>query len=96
MLSTFCPELNEICDEFINVIKQKRNANNVVENFDELMKMMSLEASSSLILGRRMGYLQESEENNESFMELGNAAKNIFAIFRDAFYGTMIDAIYTY
>ncbi|KAL7032893.1 hypothetical protein ACKWTF_007423 [Chironomus riparius] len=90
MLSTFCPELNEICDEFINAIKQKRNANNVLENFDDLMKMMSLEASSSLILGRRMGYLQESGENNENFMELGNAAKNIFAIFRDAFYGNCL------
>lgn len=97
MLSTFCPELNEICDEFINVIKQKRNAENILENFDDLMKMMSLEASSSLILGRRMGYLQESGENNENYIELGNAAKNIFTIFRDAFYGTfLIDAIYTY
>lgn len=91
MLSSFCPELNEICDEFVNMIKQRRNADDVVEKFDDLMKMMSLEASSSLILGRRMGYLQECGENNENFMELGNAAKNIFAIFRDAFYGWCSD-----
>lgn len=87
ILAGFCPELNDICDELINAIKQRRNAANVMENFDDVMKMMSLEASSSLILGQRMGYLNECGENNGNFMELGKAAKNIFTIFRDAFYG---------
>lgn len=88
ILSAFCPNLNDICNEFINLLKQKRNPFNIVENFDDYMKMMSLEASSSLILGRKMGYLNETQENSYHFIELGNAAKNIFTIFRDAFYGT--------
>lgn len=87
ILSRFAPELNDICDELVNLVKVKRNADNVVENFDDIMKTMSLEASSSLILGQRMGYLFENGENNECYKELGNAAKNIFTIFRDAFYG---------
>jgi ecdysone 20-monooxygenase len=87
VLSAFCPDLNEICDEFSSVIKQKRNSSDIVQNFDEIMKLMSLEVACCLILGRRMGYLQDQMEHNEEIKELGHAANNIFAIFRDAYYG---------
>lgn len=95
ILGRFAPELNDICDEFINVIKLRRNGNNVVENFDDIMKMMSLEASSSLILGRRMGYFNENGENKDNLKELGIAARNLFTIFRDAFYGSMNNSLTT-
>lgn len=91
VLSAFCPDLNEIFDEFINLIKIKRNSENVVKNFEEYMQLASVEASCCLILGRKMGYLNGNIEDSENLRlkELGEAARNIFSIFRDAYYGEL-------
>lgn len=91
-LAAFCPDLNDICDDFINVIKEKRNAtSNIVENFNDIMNHFSLEASCCLILGRRMGYLADMDDdqagNDENFHELADAVKNVFKAYRDAYYG---------
>lgn len=98
VLSGFSSELNEICDELINVIKQKRTEDNILHNFDEIMKMMSLEAACSLILGRRMGYLSDNccdinDEGRNKMKELGSCLKNIFQIFRDDYYGIVLKQI---
>jgi ecdysone 20-monooxygenase len=85
VLSKFCPELNEICDDFITKIKERRNGENVAENVDDVLKSMSFESSCCLILGKRMGFLNESSESKEK--KLAAALKNIFKSFRDAYYG---------
>jgi hypothetical protein len=88
VLSKFCSEFSEICDELINVIKHRRSDDNVVQDFDEIVKLVSLEASCGLILGRKMGYLNDGhDEMHNASKELGVGAKNIFRILRDAYYG---------
>lgn len=88
VLGIFCPDLNEICDDFVNVIKQKRNsADNILNSFEQLVRMMTLEAACTLILGRR-NLLQETTDKN--LFELGEATKHLFEIFRDIYYGNKV------
>lgn len=87
VLAEFCPELNQICDDLINQIKERRNENNLAENVDDLLKSMSFESGCCLILGGRMGFLAENAEDNESWQDLATAAKNLFKNIRDAYYG---------
>ena len=85
-LSSFFPELNRICDDFVDKMKSQRNDENVVDNVDLLLKSTSFESASCFILGK----------SKESFMKIGpnkfsditNAANNIFKCMRDAYYGT--------
>lgn len=85
VLSVFCPDLNEICDDFVNVIRQKRNStDNIMNDFEPAMKMMNLEAACTLILGRR-NLLQQTTD--KKLLELSEATKHIFEIFRDIYYG---------
>jgi ecdysone 20-monooxygenase len=87
ILSKFCPELNLICDDFIKQIKEKRNDENVAENVEDVLKSMSFESACCLILGRRMGFMEEVANSTENVQELADAVKNIFKSFRDAYYG---------
>ncbi|KAG5682159.1 hypothetical protein PVAND_011531 [Polypedilum vanderplanki] len=88
VLSSFCSDFNELSDEFINVIKLKRNEENIVKNFEETMKLMSIEAACALILGRKMGYLADSHDHlDNNSKELMIAVKNIFGVIRDSYYG---------
>lgn len=87
ILAEFCPELNQICDDLISQIKERRNEDNLVENVEDLLKSMSFESGCCLILGRRLGFL--SNETNENFQELAAAAKNVFKHIRDSYYGKM-------
>lgn len=87
ILADFCPDLNRICDEFINQMKERRNENNIVLNVDDILKSLSVESACCLILGRRLGFLEESFEKKKLFQELAVTAKNIFKSIRDAYYG---------
>lgn len=87
VLTKFCPDLNGICNDFISKIKERRNGENVAENVDDVLKSMSFESACCLILGKRMGFLNESSETNDNVKELASAVKNIFKSFRDAYYG---------
>lgn len=87
VLSVFCPDLNEICDDFVNVIREKRNSSdNILNDFEPVMKMMNLEAACTLILGRR-NLLQKTTDRN--LQELSEATKHLFKIFRDIYYGKL-------
>jgi ecdysone 20-monooxygenase len=90
VLAAFCPDLNQVCDDFINVMKKKRNSENIVENVDDILKSMSIESACCLILGRRIGFLNETSEETAKFHELETAAKNVFKGCRDAYYGEKI------
>lgn len=86
ILSDFCPDLNRICDDFINQMKFKRNSKNIVVGVENILKSMSVESACCLILGKRLGFLNE-KMGNDDFLQLTEASKNVFKSFRDAYYG---------
>lgn len=87
VLAAFCPDLNKVCDDFINVLKERRNEGNIVDNADDILKSMSLETACYLILGRRIGFLGSTLEENNKFHELALTSKKVFQSCRDAYYG---------
>ena len=86
-IAAFVPDLNEICDDFIDLIRFKRNKGNIVEDFSGVINLMGLEFICSLVLGRRMGFLSKENTGNEKFNELASAVKNLFILQRDSYYG---------
>ncbi|CAO1416173.1 unnamed protein product [Diamesa serratosioi] len=88
-LIAFYPTLNQICDDFIDCIRKRRNENNVVKDFEQISNLMSLESTCCLILGRRMGYLCELNDHlkDSDFMQLSSAVKSLFKTHRDSYYG---------
>lgn len=87
ILAEFCPELNQITDDFIKQIRERRNEEKLCENVDDLLKSMSFESGCCLILGRRMGFLGKTVEGSEAIRKLSVAAKNVLKYIRDAYYG---------
>lgn len=89
ILSEFCPDLNQICDDFVIEMKAKRNANNIVIGVENILKSMSVESACCLILGKRLGLLQK-KTGNEDFLLLKEASKNVFKSIRDSYYGKFL------
>lgn len=58
-ISRFLPEQNSITDDFIHLLRSVRDSSNDVAGFEELANRMGLEVTCSLMLGRRMGFLNE-------------------------------------
>lgn len=86
VLQAFLPELNCICDDFIALLRTKRDPDtNIVENFQNIVNLFGLEAVCTLMLGKRMGFLSKSPPENVS--ELAAAVKTLFITQRDAAYG---------
>lgn len=45
VLQSFLPELNNICDDFIDLLRSKRNSDtNIVDNFQNIVNLFGLEA----------------------------------------------------
>ncbi|XP_063697170.1 ecdysone 20-monooxygenase [Culicoides brevitarsis] len=86
LLWSFLPTLNVICDDFIDLIKHKRDENGVVHNFQDMANLMGLETVCCLMLGRRVGYLSK-DTINPRFNELASAVKRLFILQRDAYFG---------
>lgn len=86
ILADFCPDLNQICDDFIDQMKVQRNSRNIVVGVENILKSMSVESACCLILGKRLGFLNEKMGNDDLF-QLTEASKNVFKSFRDAYYG---------
>lgn len=86
VLQAFLPALNRICDDFIDLLRQKRNpATNAVENFQNIVNLFGLEAVCTLMLGKRMGFLSETPPKNVA--KLATAVKTLFITQRDSSYG---------
>lgn len=86
VLQAFLPSLNAICDDFIDLLRQKRDpATNVVENFQNIVNFFGLEAVCTLMLGRRMGFLSSTPPDNVA--KLAAAVKTLFITQRDSSYG---------
>lgn len=48
MLNAFLPTLNNICDDFIELIRSKRTKDDIIEDFQELANLMGLESKYSI------------------------------------------------
>lgn len=89
VIQNFVPILNEACDDFIYLIRQKRDSNNVVADVQRLSKLLALEASCIVMLGRRMGFLDKDFDRgqNKTATQLAEAMHNIFITQRDSYHG---------
>ncbi|XP_055907958.1 ecdysone 20-monooxygenase [Eupeodes corollae] len=88
ILQNFLPSLNSVCDDFIELIRHRRNPNTwEVKNFEDIANLMGLEAVCTLMLGRRMGFLSTESEQPEKVKLLAKAVKQLFVSQRDSYYG---------
>lgn len=86
VLGAFLPALNYICDDFIDLLRVKRESTtNVVNNFQNIVNLFGLESVCQLILGKRMGFLSPSPPENVA--KLAAAVKTLFITQRDSSYG---------
>lgn len=86
VLQAFLPALNHICDDFIDLLREKRNPDTkVVENFQNIVNLFGLEAVCTLMLGKRMGFLSKTPPENVA--KLAAAVKTLFITQRDSSYG---------
>lgn len=86
VLQAFLPTLNTICDEFIELLREKRDPEtNIVSNFQDVVNLLGLEAVCTLMLGRRMGFLAVNPPEN--VQRLAAAVKMLFITQRDTAYG---------
>lgn len=84
-ITSFVPELNAIIDDFISLLRKTRNPEGCVENLEELANRMGLESTCALILGRRMGFLDNNVDEKAGL--LAKAVQEHFCASRDTFYG---------
>lgn len=84
-IAQFVPELNTIIDDFIILLKETKDQDGVVHNLEEFTNRMGLESTCALILGRRMGFLDNNVDTTA--FELAKAVQEHFRASRDTFYG---------
>ena len=87
-MQRFLPELNQVADDFNTLLVSTRDKDGLVRNFEELANRMGLESSCTLILGRRMGFLEDNVD--PTALRLANAVQEQFRASRDTFYGLPI------
>lgn len=83
----FCTELNEICSDFVDVIRSVRNEQNEIKNVHDYIRSISFETNCSFVLGKR-GY--GSLEGSEKIAKLSDANIKIMESIRDTYYGEIM------
>lgn len=84
-MSTFFPELLSITEDFVRLLKVSKNSEGIIPAFDEIACRMGLESTCSLILGKRLGVLEEKA--SEVSIRLSEAVKEQFCASRDTYFG---------
>uniref|UniRef100_A0A1A9W8F7 Cytochrome P450 n=1 Tax=Glossina brevipalpis TaxID=37001 RepID=A0A1A9W8F7_9MUSC len=88
VLQNFLPALNCVCDDFLDLLRARRNPRTFeVDNFEDIANLLGLEAVCLLMLGRRMGFLTTKSEQPEKIKQLAGAVKQLFISQRDSYYG---------
>ncbi|EAT37005.2 AAEL010946-PA [Aedes aegypti] len=90
LLQAFIPTLNEIADEFVTLIRQKRDSNDCVKDFQDIANTVGLEIICCFVLGRRMGYMSGDKQKNEKFVKLAEAVKSTFMYISQSYYGVKL------
>ncbi|KAJ1527578.1 hypothetical protein ONE63_007542 [Megalurothrips usitatus] len=81
----FLPELNTVASDLTTLLAASRDSNGVITRFEELANRLGLESTCTLILGRRMGFLDDKVDPQAA--KLAAAVKVHFCASRDTFYG---------
>lgn len=84
-MQRFLPELNQVADDFNSLLVSSRDSRGIVHAFEELANRMGLESTCTLILGRRMGFLDHKLD--PTAVRLSQAIQVQFCASRDTFYG---------
>lgn len=79
------PEQNVVTDDFIALLRATRDSDDNVYAFEEFANRMGLEVTCTLMLGRRMGFLNDKVDPLAA--KLAAAVKVHFCASRDTFYG---------
>ncbi|XP_045500480.1 cytochrome P450 CYP12A2-like [Colias croceus] len=72
--------LREVADETITRIKSKRNASNMIEDFDLEMNLWSLESIGAIALGKRLHCLDPTLPNTSPVRQLIQTVRDIFVL----------------
>ncbi|XP_073979456.1 cytochrome P450 family 24 subfamily A member shade isoform X2 [Rhodnius prolixus] len=82
----FLPELTVVADDFSRLVMHSREGpNGLVRGFEELACRIGLESTCTLILGKRLGFLEK--EVSPLAARLAEAVKDLFCASRDTFFG---------
>ncbi|KAJ2954784.1 hypothetical protein O0L34_g3089 [Tuta absoluta] len=81
----FVPQLNGICDDFIELLRSCRRPDGSVAGFDQLTNRVGLESVCALMLGVRLGFLERRMSGRAA--ALASAVKVHFRAQRDSYYG---------
>ncbi|KAK9498298.1 hypothetical protein O3M35_002964 [Rhynocoris fuscipes] len=82
----FLPELILVADDFSRLVMNSRDSSNgLVRDFDQLACRIGLESTCTLILGKRLGFLEM--EVSPLAGRLADAVKDQFCASRDTFFG---------
>lgn len=82
----FCRDLNDICSDFVDLIRTERSDSNEIKNFHDNLRSMSFETNCFFVLGRR-GY--GSLEASKKIAKLTEANVKIMESIRDTYYGEL-------
>ncbi|XP_014226674.1 ecdysone 20-monooxygenase isoform X1 [Trichogramma pretiosum] len=85
-INGFFSSLNTVTDDFVELIKHRRNENDTVVSFEEIACRFGLESTCMLVLGRRMNFLK-TDSTSELTQKLAKAVRTHFLATRDAAYG---------
>lgn len=85
-MASFTSIIEEIADDWSNLLKLHRTPNGQIYNLEKLSSRLGLEATCALVLGRRMGFLLPDGES-ESTRRLANAVHEHFIACRDTYFG---------
>lgn len=85
VISRFLPELDVVTDEFVALLRARRGPDGTVAAFDELAMRMGLESACTLVLGKRMGFLEATVDGVAK--QLADAVNGHFRASRDTFFG---------
>ncbi|XP_041766362.1 ecdysone 20-monooxygenase isoform X1 [Anopheles merus] len=86
VLQAFIPSVNEICDDFVDLVRRQRADDGTIRNFQDIANSVGLEIICCLVLGRRMGYLTTNRQNAK-FMRLAEAVKESFVYIGESYFG---------
>ncbi|XP_023021214.2 cytochrome P450 family 24 subfamily A member shade isoform X1 [Leptinotarsa decemlineata] len=81
----FLPQVQEIVEDWCNLISQQRT-DNTITNLEDIVGPLGLEISCALVLGRRMGFLLPGAES-ETAQKLAETIHQLFIATRDTYYG---------
>lgn len=92
-ISSFLPQVQDIAEDWCCLLRELRNSNDEILNLEEVVDQVGLETSCALVLGRRMGFLLQSDIS-DSARKLANAVHQHFISTRDTYFGLPIWKIF--